>query len=152
MENFFNWMAQPVPKDEIITWFNIHNMSYEKIELYGDVVRGLYEIINDTYLGNDNLETKIILSDEDNKSHFEWCWRLLLDNFKKENILLKTEGKHKDYLKSFFLDTYYSPNQKDIRVAIPNFLDDIFSVDTQFSKSDLDILTEIYGLMEKNIE
>ena len=85
MENFFNWMAQPVPKDEIITWFNIHNMSYEKIELYGDVVRGLYEIINDTYLGNDNLETKIILSDEDNKSHFDWCWRLLLDNFKKDD-------------------------------------------------------------------
>ena len=53
MENFFNWMAKPLPKDEIIIWFNIHNMTYEKIELYGDVFKSLNHIILDTYLGDD---------------------------------------------------------------------------------------------------
>ena len=33
MENFFNWMSKPVSKEDVVVWFNIHNMNYEKIEL-----------------------------------------------------------------------------------------------------------------------
>lgn len=152
MENFFNWMSKPVPDDEVIVWFNVHNMNYEKIELCGDIFKSLYQIVFDTYLGDDDNETKIILSNEDQGNHFEWCWKKLLINFKKENILLKSEGPHKDYLKSFFLDTFYNPHEKNIKSAIPNFLDDVFSLDRPFSKSDLDILTELYNLIDKNFE
>jgi len=152
MENFFNWMSQSVPKEEVIVWFNIHNMSYEKIELYGDIFRTLYLIVNDTYLGNDDIETRISLSNKDNESHFYWCWDLTVKNFRKENILIKEEGQHKNYFKSFFLETYYDSSQKDIKIAIPNFLDDIFNLDKPFTKSDLDLLTEVYNLLEKNIE
>jgi hypothetical protein len=152
MENFFNWMSQPIPKDEVIVWFNIHNMSYEKIELYGDIFKSLYQIINNTYLGSDNSETKIFLSDEDNQNHFEWCWKTILDLFKKENIHLKPDGQLKNYFKSFFSETFYEPNQKNIKLAIPNFLDDVFCLDTPFTKSDLDLLTEVYNLLEKNME
>ena len=74
MENFFNWITKPLPKDEIIIWFNIHNMTYEKIELYGDFFKSLNQIIMDTYLGDSISETKISLSPEDNLSHFKWCW------------------------------------------------------------------------------
>lgn len=152
MENFFNWMANPVPKDEVIVWFNIHNMNFEKIELCGDIFRTLYEVVNDTYLGSEDLETKINLSNEDNISHFEWCWDLTIENLRKENILIRKEGQHKDYMKSFFLDTYYDLGDKNIKLAIPNFIDDVFSLDKPFTKSDLDILTELYTLFEKNIE
>jgi len=152
MENFFNWMSQPVNKDEVIVWFNVHNMNYEKIELCGDIFKSLYHIILDTYLGSDDVETKIILSNEDNEQHFEWCWKKLIDNLKKENIYLKETGQHKDYLKSFFLDTFYDSTQKNIKTAIPNFLDDVFGLDTPFTKSDLDILTELYNLIDKNFE
>jgi hypothetical protein len=152
MENFFNWMSQSVPKEEVIVWFNIHNMSYEKIELYGDIFRTLYLIVNDTYLGNDDIETRITLSNKDNELHFDWCWDLTVKNFRKENILIKEEGQHKNYFKSFFLETYYDSSQKDIKIAIPNFLDDIFNLDKPFTKSDLDLLTEVYNLLEKNIE
>ena len=53
MENFFNWLSKPIPKDEIITWLNVHNMYYERIELYGDIFKSLNQIIIDTYLGSD---------------------------------------------------------------------------------------------------
>ena len=89
MENFFNWMAKPLPKDEIIIWFNIHNMTYEKIELYGDVFKSLNHIILDTYLGDDISETRITLSDEDKESHFDWCWKKVIDDFRRENIIIK---------------------------------------------------------------
>ena len=152
MENFFNWMAKPLPKDEIIIWLNIHNMTYEKIELYGDVFKSLNQIILDTYLGDTIFVTKIILTDEDNLSHFEWCWKKTIDNFKKEDIHIKYEGEHKDYFKSFYMDTFYNQNEERIKDSIPKFLIDIFDVGISYSKSDLDLLTELYKLIEKNTE
>jgi len=151
MENFFNWMTKPIPKDEVIVWFNVHNMNYEKIELFGDIFKSLNHIIVDTYLGNEDSETKIIISDEDKLSHFNWCWKKLIDDFKKENIEILDEGKHKEYFESFFIDTFYNPKEKNIGVAIPDFLKEIFDMEKNFSKSDLDILTELYTLLDKNV-
>jgi len=152
MDNFFNWMAKPLPKDEIIIWFNIHNMSYEKIELYGDITKSLNQIIADTYLGDNNSETKIVLSEEDKQLHFDWCWDKMVENFRKENIIIKHGGEHKDYFKSFFTDTFYSQTKETLRGTIGKFLAEIFDTDMSYSKSDLDLLTELYKLMEKNIE
>ena len=152
MENFFNWMSMTIPKEDVVTWFNIHNMNYEKIELYGDIFKSLNFIIIDTYLGDEKSETKITMSKEDNESHFDWCWNKLLENFRKENIIIKHGGKHKDYFKSFFNDSFYYQKEVNIKNIIPIFIVEVFSVEKPFSKSDLDILTEIYGLFEKNIE
>lgn len=152
MENFFNWMSMTIPKEDVVTWFNIHNMNYEKIELYGDIFKSLNFIIIDTYLGDEKSETKITMSKEDNESHFNWCWDKLLENFRKENIIIKHGGKHKDYFKSFFNDSFYYQKEVNIKNIIPIFIVEVFSVEKPFSKSDLDILTEIYGLFEKNIE
>jgi len=145
-------MSKPIPPDEVEIWFNVHNIIPEKIELYGDVFKSLNFIINDTYLGDDYKETKIILSKEDNHSHFEWCWKNLVEQFRKENIKIKTEGKHKEYFKSFFDDTFYNQPEKSVKKAIPSFLLEVFDLNQPFSKSDLDILTELYKLMEQNTE
>jgi len=152
MENFFNWMTKALPKDEIIIWFNIHNMTYEKIELYGDFFKSLNHIIMDTYLGENTSETKIFLSKEDNISHFEWCWNKVIENFKRENIIIKSYGDHKDYFQSFFIDTFYNQTESDLKTSIPKFLNEIFEVGVTYSKSDLDLLTELYKLIEKNSE
>lgn len=151
MENFFKWMSTKIPKEEVIIWFNVHNMNYEKIELYGDIFKSLSTIISDTYLGSDDDETRILMSNEDNLSHFDWCWKKLIKDLTKENILLEEKGTHRDYFEGFFVDTYYSPKEKNIGEAIPNFIDEIFDMNKDFSKSDLDILTELYSLFDKNI-
>jgi hypothetical protein len=152
MENFFNWMSKPIPKDEVIIWFNVHNMNYERIELYGDIFKSLNYIIIDTYMGDETNETKISLSQEDKELHFEWCWNKMVEGFKKENIIIKHGGDHKEYFRSFFLDTFYNQSERNVKDSIPNFLFEVFDVEKPFSKSDLDILTELYKLMEKNIE
>jgi hypothetical protein len=152
MENFFNWMTKPLPKDEIIIWFNIHNMTYEKIELYGDFFKSLNHVIMDTYLGDNTSETKIFLSNEDNLSHFEWCWNKIIENFKRENIIIKSDGDHKEYFQSFFIDTFYNQTENNLKKSIPKFLNEIFEVGMTYSKSDLDLLTELYKLIEKNSE
>jgi len=155
MENFFNWMAKPVPTDEVIIWFNVHNMIYERMELYGDIFKSLNHTIVDTYMGEpqgNSSETKISLSKEDKDLHFEWCWKHVVENFNKENIKIKLDGDHKNYFKSFYMDTFYNQSEKSIKESIPVFLQEIFDVSTPFSKSDLDMITEMYKLMEKNIE
>jgi len=152
MENFFNWMSKPLAQEDVIIWFNVHNLNYEKIELYGDFFKSLNQIISDTYLGNDSSETKIDMSEQDKVAHFDWCWSKLINDQKKENFIFKSEGNHKDYFKTFFIDTFYNNKEKNMKDSIGYFLDDVFNLDTNFTKSDLDILTEIYNLMEKNIE
>jgi len=152
MENFFNWMSKPIPKEEVVIWFNVHNMNYEKIELYGDIFKSLNQVVHDTYMGDDITETKISLSQEDKELHFEWCWKKTIEEFMKENIEILPDGEHKNYFRGFYLDTFYNPTEKNIKGAIPNFVYDVFDVDKDFTKSDLDILTELYKLLEKNIE
>ncbi len=152
MENFFNWMSKTIPDEEVLVWFNVHNMNYEKIELFGDIFKSLNQTIVDTYMGESEGETKISLSQEDKENHFEWCWNTLIKNFKKEGVGIKLRGEHKEYFKQFFLDSFYNQSQENVRISIPEFLNDVFDVEKPFSKSDLDILTEMYKLIEKNME
>ena len=128
-------------------------MNFEKIELYGDIFKSLNYVIVDTYMGDtgDYKETKITLSQEDNERHFEWCWSKVLTDFKKENIIIKEKGEHKDYFKSFFDDTFYNHPDKSVKESIPTFLFEVFDVNKPFSKSDLDILTELYKMLEKHV-
>ena len=152
MENFFNWMSKTIPDKEVTVWFNVHNMNYEKIELFGDIFKSLNQTIVDTYMGESDGETRISLTQEDKENHFEWCWNTVIKNFKKEEVSIKTNGEHKEYFKQFFLDSFYNQSQENVRISIPEFLNDVFDVDKPFSKSDLDILTELYKLIEKNME
>lgn len=155
MENFFNWMSKPIPTDEVVIWFNVHNMIYERIDLYGDIFKSLNHIIIDTYMGEslgNSSETKILLTQEDKDLHFDWCWNKMVENFKKENININSEGNHKNYFKEFYTDTFYNQPEKSIKESIPVFLDELFDIFKPFSKSDLDMITEMYKLMEKNVE
>lgn len=152
MENFFNWMSKPIASDEVTIWFNVHNMNYEKIELIGDFFKSLNNTISDTYFGEESQETKIALNQEDKDSHFEWCWKKVVDDFLKENIVVNQSGEHKNYFKEFYMESFYNQPDKNVKTNIPNFINDVFETQKVFTKSDLDILTELYKLLDKNIK
>jgi hypothetical protein len=154
MENFFSWMMKPISHDDVEVWFNINNMIFEKRELFADFIYSLLDIIKTTYLGNeydDNNETKVILTDEDKLSHFEWCWNKTIENFSKENLKFKSKGEHKDYFEKFFMDLFYNADNKIIRDNINKFFDDLFNENKAFTKSDLDMLTDVYKMLNKNL-
>jgi len=144
-------MLKPIPNDEVSIWFNVQNMHFERIELFRDVFLSLYYLIESTYLGQDTGDTKVTLTTEDIELHFEWCWNKVISNFKLESIHIKEEGKHKEYVKSFFMDIFYFSNKSQIQTEIDDFLGSIFNYRKNFTKSDLEILTEIYHLLNKNI-
>jgi len=154
MENFYSWMMKPVNHDDVEVWFNVNNMIYEKRQLFSDFTFSLYHLISSTYLGDDldnTSETKLVLSQEDKLKHFDWCWKKTLDNFLKENIKFNVKGEHREYYEKFFMDLFYNAENKSISENIVKFFEELFDEEKMFTKSDLDMLTEIYKLLNKNI-
>jgi hypothetical protein len=153
MENFLSWISKPVEDDEVEIWFNRHNMTIEKRQLYADFCNSLVDLIQKTYLGGDdtlNTKTDIQLTDEDKRNHFSWCWEKTIDNFLKENIRYKTKGEHKEYFEEFFTEVYYNQKEKIVKNSLVKFFDSLFDESNYFTQSDLDMIKEIYKLMEKN--
>lgn len=152
MENFNSWFTNPLNYEDVEVWFNANNIIIEKIDLYYDFTMSLLSLMGKTYLGFDNdLETKIILTENDNLNHFKWCWNKTIDNFEKENILFQREGEHYDYFITFFKDIFYNQDNKLIRDGLPKFFDELFDIKKSFTKADVDLLTDLYKTMEKNI-
>ena len=154
MENFYSWMMKPVNHDDVEVWFNVNNMIYENRQLFSDFTFSLYHLISSTYLGDDldnTSETKLVLSQEDKLKHFDWCWKKTLDNFTKENIRFNVKGEHREYYEKFFMDLFYNAENKTISENIVKFFQELFDEEKMFTKSDLDMLTEIYKLLNKNI-
>jgi hypothetical protein len=152
MENFFNYLSKNLDQDEVDIWFNANNIIPEKLELYYDFTISLYNLVTDTYLGeNVDNETKVTLSDEDNQKHFDWCWKKTVDNFTKEGLEFNHDGDHYDYFKSFFDEIYYKQENKNIKDSIGKFFSDVFDREKPFTRSDMDMIYTIYKSLDKNL-
>ena len=85
------------------------------------------------------------------KKHFEWCWSKTIDNFNKESITFNDKGEHYDYFLEFFMEIFYNQKDDKIRLSISTFFNDIFDRKKPFTKSDLDMVSNIYKSLDKNI-
>lgn len=152
MENFFKWLSVPIDRGELEIYFNMNNIIREKVDLFCDIVKTLNIIIEETYLGGDvHNEVNISYNNDDKSKHFDWCWVKTIDSFKKENIILNENGDHKDYLKKFYIEIFYDKNNNIENVNISKFITELFNIDAEFSKADLEILTELYKVLDKNV-
>lgn len=154
MDNFFNWISKPIPKEDIELWLNANNIILEKSELFSDFCTSLYELMLSTYLGefNSNSETKVTMNNEDNLNHFNWCWKKTIENFEKENLNVDLSGEHYDYFLTFFNDVFYYQENDLVRKQIGQFMKDLFDKEKTFTKSDLDLYTNMYKLLDRYIK
>ena len=153
MDNFFNYITKNLEIEEVDIWFKVNNIIPEKMELYYDLSYSLYLLIQKTYLGNgeNNKETKVEMSEEDNTKHFNWCWDKTIKNFNKENIKFQNDGDHYDYFFSLFNELYYKQNKETIRNSIDVFFLDLFNREKPFTQVDLDLIYNIYKTLDKNL-
>jgi hypothetical protein len=153
MDNFFNYITKNLDPDEVDIWFRVNNIIPEKMELYYDLSYSLFLLIKKTYLGDDqnNNETKVDMTDEDNQKHFDWCWNKTIENFKKESIIFQNEGEHYDYFFSLFNELYYKQSKELIRNSIDTFFNDLFNREKPFTQVDLDLIYNIYKTLDKNL-
>lgn len=153
MDNFFNYITKNVNSEDVDIWFKSNNIITEKMELYYDLSFSLFTLIKTTYLGSteDTSETKVNMTDEDNKKHFDWCWNKTIDSFAKENINFEREGEHRDYFYSLFSEIFYQQTKGEIRNSIDSFFNDLFNRDKPFTQVDLDLIYNIYKTLDKNL-
>jgi hypothetical protein len=122
-----------------------NNIIFERCELYSDFVQSLLILIYDTYLGDE------ITNKQQQEKHYEWCWDKNIDNFLKEGFQL-TNQNTKEYFFQFLKETFYNNINKDNDYTDKKSLKfwlDIFDYVKPKTSSELDVLIEIYKILEK---
>lgn len=153
MENFFSYISKPVTDEELQFWIDSNDICFQKFELFEDFIKSLISLVYKTYLGDpEGQETNINITNEDDAKHFEWCWNKTISNFNKEGIFFNENGDHKDFMKSFFEETFYHQKVKEVKMSLNKFFDEVFNLDKSPTKSDLDLLTSIYKSLDKNLK
>jgi hypothetical protein len=154
MENFFNYITKPIPTDEVNIWLKMNNIIPEKMELYSDFSQSLYDLMRETYLGENKIpnETRITVTKDDNEKHFEWCWNKIIENFRKEGLIFNKKGDHFEYFKIFFEDIFYNQKEEKIKNSVKDFFSELFDINKPFTKSDLDMILVIYKKLDKSMK
>ena len=154
MDNFYNYITKNVDPEQVDVWFRVNNIIPEKMDLYYDLSYSLFVIIKSTYLGEDyeSNETTVKMNEEDNKKHFDWCWKQVMDNFERENISFEIKGDHYEYFYSLFNEIYYKQNRDELRNSIDIFFNDLFNREKPFTQVDLDLILNIYKSLDKNLK
>jgi len=145
-EQCFKYVTQPISREEMNLWVKAHNINVAKVSLFGDYLSSLYNLVNDTYLGLD-----VIKTDKEITGHFNWCWEKTINNFKKENINFNVEGTHYDYFFHFFYESFYHKKNDEHLEKLKHFLNILFILHTDKTKSELDMLYEIYILLNESL-
>ena len=144
-EGYLEFIASENFKNQIEVWYKAYNITREKTELFYDFIITLYDIVESTYLGLEVTETQI-----DQKNHFEWCWNKVISNFEKESISFKETGNHQEYFWLFFQEAFYFNGDNPLRIK--EYFNKLFKFDFKKTRSELDMLTEIYKLLETNLK
>ena len=145
-DEFLKYVAKPVTPDEMDVWVKSNNITNEKTNLFFDFICSLYNIMSDTYLGEDTIVTP-----EDKEGHFNWCWTKNIENFKEENINFELKGSHYNYLWNFFQESFYGNNDNKSLEKLDFYLTRLFKLYIEKTKSELDILKNLYIVLDKSL-
>lgn len=146
-EGYLEFISSESYKHQLDIWYKAYNIGREKSNLFHDFLITLHELIDDTFLGPDVLETE-----ETQKDHFTWCWDKVLEDFTKEKIYFKERGTHFEYFWTFYLEAYYYNQIDGIPVRIVEYINKLFDFKHRKSRSELDMFVEIYKLLEQNLK
>jgi len=154
MGRFFDWLAKPMNQDDINAWYLANNITSELTDLFRDFCISFLNLLKETYLGDDfseNNETKVGMTIEQKKSHFDWCWKKTIENFNKENIDFIFNEKDDKFFKDFFFDIFYNHSDKNLKDGIDIFFESLFDKKYKKTKSDIEIFTDIYKVLERSL-
>ena len=144
---FIKYITNPLTPEEMQLLYKANNIIYDKCELYYDFILTLNHVVVDTFLGDD-----VINSTEDIKNHFNWCIEKVLGNFKKEKIIFSNTLDIKEYFYNFYIELFYNQGEKKDCIDKLNKLGDLsFIYGRTKTRSDMDVLLELYRLFEKSL-
>ena len=147
MENseFMNYIANPLTPDQMNLLYKANDIKFDRCNLYYDFIKSLNKVIVDTYLGSEYITT-----DREIKEHYLWCFNNIVSNFKEENIVFDDVDRLKEYFFFFYDELFYKDNEKVLH-KLDNLAEFSFDFYRIKSRSDIDIMIELYKLFEKSL-
>ena len=155
MGRFFDWLAKPMNNEDIMAWYLANNITSEHTDLFRDFCLSFYYLINETYLGDDDgivNETRVGMTVQQKKDHFNWCWKKTIENFEKESIYFIFKEDDINFFESFFFEIFYQQKDENIKGTIELFLTQLFNRKGKKTKSDIEIFTDLYKLLERSLK
>ena len=145
-EEFYNYITETVTTEDMRLWVRHKNIDVDRAELFYDFIESIHILVHETFLGDD-----VIINREDKQKHFNWCWNKTITNFKEENIMFNAEGDHYEYFWNFFYESYYTDKDKRDVQNINNYFLTLTNLHILKTKSELDMLSDIYILLDSNL-
>ena len=81
-----------------------------------------------------------------------WCWNKNIESFKKENINFDFNEKDVEFFEGFFFEVFYNQTDNKIKETMDDFFIQIFERNRKKTKSDIEIFTDIYKLLERSLK
>jgi hypothetical protein len=134
-------------KHQIDIWYRTYNIYRDKIVLFSDFLSSLHNLVESTFLGED-----VLYDEVDQRTHFNWCWKKIISDFEKEKIFFKENGSHYEYFWNFFFEAFYINKLDDKETKVFEYFHKLFDFTYKKSRSELDILTEVYKLLDQNLK
>ena len=142
---FMNYMTQPLSSEQMNLLYKANDIKFDRCNLYYDFIKSLNQNIIDTFLGDEYIHTE-----KDIFGHYNWCFNKVVDDFKYENIFFDDMEKIKDYFLYFYEELFYKDLDKSLE-KINKLADLSFNYYRLKSKSDIDILIELYKMFDKSL-
>jgi len=143
VSKFYGYLTQEMNENQIEVWLKANNIIPEYSTLFYDFVMSLYTLVEITYLGDD-----VVATSDEKQGHFNWCFNKVIENFEKEKINFSPKGQHYDYFWSFFEDTFYYEDTRESVQDIDVFFKNLFNLKGKKTKSELDMYTDLYKILE----
>ena len=122
--------------------YRANNIKYEKCELFHDFIKSINKIIYKTYLGEE-----YISNEKEMVQHFNWCVDKVLSDFGEENTT-----QIKEYFYFFYEELFYKRNEDVNKLDKLDKLANLsFNYHRLKSRSDIDVLIELYKLLDKSL-
>ena len=122
-----------------------NDIKIDRCNLYYDFIKSLNRVIVDTYLGSEYITT-----DREIKEHYLWCFNNIVSNLKEENIIFDDVDRLKEYFFFFYDELFYKDSDK-VLDKLDNLAEFSFDFYRIKSRSDIDIMIELYKLFEKSL-
>lgn len=146
--DFIEYISKPMEEKDILLILKINNFTIERGNLLLDFVESIVYKITKTYLGDDLMTT------EDKRKHYDWCWKSVLSDFSKENIFFNKKGQLYEYFLSFFNEIFYLEQNKEEKKLGKTlyFIINSFNYKRIRTKSELDGFLDLYKIFNKSFE
>ena len=144
--DFIEYISKPMKKDDILLMYRINNVIPERSALYLDFSHSLFDLVINTYMGDELMDAKRV------KEHFDWCWKKIVESFKKEKIYFESTELY-GYFFTLFLESFYSETDKSEKNVnkILEFWQDIFKYSTSKTLSEVEAFIDLYKIFDKSL-